>query len=114
MKEYFMLMRGGDARMANFSEAESKQHMEDWNVYMGKVAGEGKLVGGMPLQQDGRLITKSNQSEGVVTSDPNGAIGGWLHIKAENYDEAARIAADCPLLTIDGHIELREVAPMDM
>lgn len=114
MKEYMLLLRGGDARMADMSEKETKEHMDRWGAYMGDLAQKGHLVGGMPLQQDARLVTKATVTEEVVESKKGEAIGGWLHLKASDYNQAVELSKECPIFEHDGNIEIREVMEMKM
>ena len=51
-------------------------------------------------------------SENVVLSDKKEAIGGYLMIKAENYNQAIEIAKGCPIFEHNGNIEIREVMEM--
>lgn len=100
--------------MAEATEEESAKHMERWGAYMGKIASSGNLLGGMPLMQDGRLMTARGVQNGTVPSKSDEMIGGWLHFKANDYDHAVDLAKDCPLFEYDGNIEIREVMPMEM
>jgi len=47
-----------------------------------------------------------------VTSAREGIVGGYLIIKADNFDEATKIATACPHIANEGNIEVREIAPM--
>lgn len=114
MKEYLLLLRGGDARMAELSEEETAAHMQQWGVYMNGLAENGNLVGGMPLQQDGRVLTKTEVRKDVVVSETGEAIGGYLLIKANDYEQAVELSKNCPIFEHDGNIEIREIAPMEM
>ena len=112
MKDYLLLMRGGDARMADLNEAQTTEHMQKWGAYMERLAKKGTLTGGQPLTQEGRLVTSDAVSENVVLSDKKEAIGGYLMIKAENYNQAIEIAKGCPIFEHNGNIEIREVMEM--
>lgn len=112
MKDYLVLIRGGDERMSDLTEAETAAHMEKWNVFMGGLAQSGNLAGGLPLGHDGRLMTRDGSSEGVVNSAGGDAIGGYLMIKAENYDQAVELSKGCPVFEHNGNLEIRECLPM--
>lgn len=114
MKEYLVLLRGGDVRMANLTEQETVTHMAKWNVYMQNLAEKGHLTGGMPLQQETKVVSNEGISDEVIRSQAGEVIGGYLLFKAENYDQAAKLAKDCPILEHNGNIEIREIAPMEM
>lgn len=114
MKEYILFLRGGDARMESMTEEQTAEHMQKWGVYMNNLAQNGHLVGGQPLQMDGRVLSNAGTQEAVVKSAEGESVGGWLHFKAENYDQACELAKDCPIFEHNGNIEIREVMPMDM
>lgn len=112
MKDYLLLMRGGDARMADLNEAQTAEHMQKWGAYMEGLSKNGNLAGGQPLTHEGRVLTANNVTEEVVLSEKKEAIGGYLMIKAEDYNQAVEIAKDCPIFEHDGNIEIREVMEM--
>lgn len=113
MKQYLLLFRGGDARETQMSEEASQQHMAKWGEYMGQLGQQGKLDGGMPLQQDGRIMTNGGTKEQVWGEGTN-IVGGYLLIKANDYNEAVSLSKDCPIFEYDGTIEIREIMPMEM
>ena len=39
-------------------------------------------------------------------------IGGYVVVKADNIDEAMKLAEGCPILIHDGHVEVRSIIPM--
>lgn len=112
MKDYLLLMRGTEAQMSDVSEQEMKDHVEKWNSYMGQLAKGGFLVGGFPLARDGRLMTKNSVTEAVSFSDKGEVVGGYLLIKARDYNHAVELTKECPLFDYDGNIEIREAVPM--
>lgn len=112
MKEFLLLIRGGDARVAELTEEETEKHMLDWRVYMGDLSEKGHLLGGLPLNRDGRLVTSEGVSEDMVLTQHGDYIGGYLFFKAKDYDEAVALAKDCPVFKMGGSIEVREAMPM--
>lgn len=111
MKEYLLLLRGGKP-MASKTEAENKAEMEAWGVYMGGLAQNGQLSGGLPLQAGGQTVSANETVAEAVTSAKEGIVGGYLIIKADSLDKAAEIAKACPHIANEGNIEVREIAPM--
>jgi len=80
-----------------------------------KVAGQGKLVGGQKLKDEGGKHLNGFGGEFRATDGPfaeaKEVIGGIFTITAEDYDEAVNISKDCPHLKYGGWIEVREVEP---
>lgn len=74
----------------------------------------GRFVTGEKLRETGRVLTKSDGkiviSEAMRTNESS-ILGGYFIIEAQDYDEAVRIASDCPHLKYGGTIELREIEP---
>ena len=74
----------------------------------------GRFVTGEKLRETGRVLTKSNGqiavAEGVRTNETS-ILGGYFIIEAKDYDDAVRIASECPHLKYGGTIELREIEP---
>jgi len=114
MKEYLLLIRGGDARMENMSEEDRNAHMAAWGKYMEGLAQGGNLSGGLPLDMGGRVLTNQGASEDVVRSEAGEAVGGYLLIKANDYAHAVELSKGCPVFEHNGNIEIREALPMDM
>lgn len=112
MKQYLCMMRGGDAREVNASQEQHDEHMAKWGAYMGNLAQNGNLAGGMPLQQDGRLMTKDGAKEEVWGSGSD-IVGGYLLINANDYNQAVELTKACPIFEHDGTVEIREVLPME-
>ena len=103
MKEYLLLMRGGDARMTELDEAATAEHMQKQGAFMQKLTESGNLAGGLPLT-----------AEGVVLSDKSEAISGYLMLKANDYDHAVELTKACPIFEHNGSVEIREAAEMKM
>jgi hypothetical protein len=111
MKDYLLLLRGG-IPMTSKTEAQNKEEMQAWGVYMGGLGEAGQLVGGLPLVSGGKTVSGSGVSAEAVTSAKEGIVGGYLIVKANSLDEAVEIAKKCPHIANEGNIEVREIAPM--
>ena len=111
MKEYLLLLRGGKP-ISEKTEAENQAEMQAWGAYMGNLAQSGSLVTGLPLVSGGKVVSDSGTSGEPVTSSKEGIVGGYLIIKTDSLERAAELAKDCPHITNEGNIEVREIAPM--
>jgi len=114
MKDYLMLIRGGDGRMEDLTEEQKGAHMAAWGQYMGKLKENGNLAGGLPLTTDGRLLTNDGATEDMVKSEAGEVVGGYLLLKAKDYDHALELAKGCPVFEHDGSLEIRECIQMEM
>lgn len=88
--------------------------MKSWHDWMGSLAAQNKLASsGNRLSSDGRVVKPGK----VITDGPyveiKEAIGGYIIVKANSIDEAAELAKDCPVLMVQGNVEVRTVVGMD-
>ena len=111
MKEYLLLLRGGKP-MTSKTEEENKAEMQAWGVYMGNLGQAGQLVGGLPLESAGTVVTAKGISNEPVISATEGIVGGYLIVKADSIEQATEIAKGCPHIANEGNVEVREIAPM--
>lgn len=113
MKEYLLIIRGGEDISTLKSPEELQEHMQQWQKWMGGLAQQGKLVGGQPLMNEGKSLTNKGTT---VTDRPlaegKELVGGYLIFNAETLDEAAELAKGCPGFEHDCTIEVREIRPM--
>lgn len=115
MSNFLYLFRGGDDAFDKLSQEEKQAHMQVWGEWMGGLQEQGKLIDGMPLDKDGKVV--QNRGE-VVTNGPfaEGAemVGGYLIVVAKDLDEAVEISKGCPIFDYEGSfVEVREILTME-
>ena len=93
---------------------EMQAIMQVWQDWIGGIAAQGKFVSTNALNSNGRTIT----TEGVVTDGPYAElkeiVGGYILVKAENLDDAVKLAEGCPILSIPtGKVEVRGITVFD-
>lgn len=114
MKEFLFIFRG-DARQLQGSPEALQQHMQKWIDWMQKLAMEGKMIGGQPLTNDGKVVTgKSKKITDGPYAEAKEMIGGYLLVKANDYQEAVEISKECPGLEFDGSVEVREIQQLSV
>lgn len=112
MKEYLFLFRGGDGKNLQQSPEKWQEHMQKWTQWMSYLTQQGKFISAQPLNQTGKKVTKQLVSDGPFL-EGNEMVGGYLMCKADSYDEAVKLASECPILEFDdGVVEIREVKEM--
>ena len=113
MKEFLYLFRGGDARQVHQSPEEMQAHMEKWGAWMKELGESGNLVGGLPLNAEGKVVEKSGE---IVTDGPfaegKEVVGGYIIVKANDLDHAVELSKECPIYEHGGSTEVRELMPM--
>lgn len=114
MKEFLYLFRGGDARELDQSPEKMQEHMQKWGDWMAKLGEKGLLVGGQPLQKEGKVVKDSGS---VITDGPfaegNEIVGGYIIVKSDGIDHATELSKECPIFEHGGTVEVREIAHMD-
>ncbi len=109
MKEFMMLFRDTPNPSATApSQADLQAEIKTWNDWIGGIAAQDKYVGGEQLSYEGRIVKANN----IVTDGPYAEIkeiiGGYIIVKAADYDEAIEIAKGCPIFDTDGNVEIRD------
>ncbi len=72
------------------------------------------VLGGERLEDEGRIVRAGGERLiveplGRLAGAAGGRIGGYFLIRAEDLEEAVRLAGSCPHLTHGGSIEVREI-----
>lgn len=113
MKEFMLLFRLEPvSRVLN--EEEILQMHQQWQKYIGEIAAQSKLVGTSRLSfEAGVVLTRSGQTvDGIYVTDGQ-AISGNMIVKAETMNEAIELAKNCPVLKLNGSVEVRFILPMN-
>jgi hypothetical protein len=115
MKDFLFLFRmelpGNDAQPAVQQRQETMKKWQDW---LGTIAAQNKLVtAGSRLYNEGKVV----KPKSMVTDGPyiemKEAIGGYSIVRAASLEEAAELAKDCPIFSVGGNVEVRQIAGMD-
>lgn len=112
MDEFLLIFRRDfTTREVQPSPEQMQQHLQQWQQWFAELTETGKLA--RPLQRwDGKGVIVNGKKE--VTNGPYAeikeSIGGMVLIKAADYQQAAEIAKGCPILTLDGTVEIRRAA----
>lgn len=115
MKEFLLIFRREVvANEVQPSPEQMQGIMKHWQDWMGSIAAQNKLAdSGNRLASEGRVVKRNN----IITNGPfveiKEAIGGYIIVKADSFDEAADLAKGCPILAVDGNVEVRLAVPMD-
>jgi hypothetical protein len=112
MKNFLVLFREPDGRTNKHTDEEIKLHRKRWEKWLSQWKTEGKFTGGGGLTLNGRLIKgKDVRVTNEIHQTGTEIVGGYLLIKANDLDEAAKIIRNCPIYEFDGYAEIREVQP---
>jgi len=113
MKDFLLVYRMDYTAVPQGTPEEMQAMMMRWMDWIGSIASQNKLIDkGNRLESSGKVL-KAND---VVTNGPYSeikeSIGGYSLIKADSYTEAVELAKGCPILSVGGNVEVREISPM--
>ena len=113
MKEFLLIFRRDIRKEAQPSPEQMQASVKHWQDWIGGIAAQNKLVNrGNRLEASGKVI----RNDSTITNGPYAeikeSIGGYSVIKAESYDAAIELAKSCPIITLGGNVEVREISVM--
>ncbi len=114
MKEFLMVFRREvNANEPQPSPEQMQGMMKLWQDWMGGIAAQNKLANsGNRLAAAGKVVKPNH----VITDGPyveiKEAIGGYIIVKADNLEEATTLTTGCPILAMNGNVEVRELISM--
>lgn len=116
MNNYMLIFRDreNEAALSAMTPAEMQASLAKWGAWMGQLSAAGKMVGGEPLTQSGKVIhgTAKKITDGPFMESKE-IVGGYLIIKAASLEEGVELAKGCPTLeTKTGTVEVREIQKM--
>jgi hypothetical protein len=108
MEDFVLLFRQPDTYNYNLSQSNIETAMKRWDKWFNDLEADGKLVNaGIQLGLKGKVL----KAGGVVTDGPfveiRERLNGFIVVKAESLDDAITLAHGCPILDIDGTVEVR-------
>ena len=83
-----------------------------WQKFIYDTAQQKKLVQVSRLEMDGAYLSKDKTPVSGLYKENNLAISGYMIVTVHNIDEAIHLAKDCPILDMDGIVELRSLLPI--
>lgn len=113
MPKFMYIFRGGGyAAPGSLSPTELQQHLAKWNAWTNGLLAAGRLATAEPLGHPPTGKTVRGR-ERIVTDGPyaesKDLVSGILVVEAPSLQEAAELARDCPILELDGSVEVRPV-----
>ena len=112
MPKFTLVLRESGSSFTGLSPADMQAIIARYTAWSQRLRDAGKLTASQKLRDgSGRVMVRSN-GRVLVSDGPHAeakeVIGGLFVVEADSYDEAVRIANDCPHLHF-GTIEVREV-----
>lgn len=113
MTEFMMIFRNAYDPAFKPSPEQMQASIKQWQDWMGGIAAQGKFIATNRLGFNGKTLKPSNVISDGPYAEIKEIVGGYVLVKAENIDEAIKLAEGCPILAIGGHVEVRDVIPMN-
>ncbi|HEX7151286.1 MAG TPA: YciI family protein [Thermoanaerobaculia bacterium] len=107
MPQYVLMLRDNGSFPEDITPEEIQAILERYSAWREKVGGSGQKL----RDGQGRIVVRKDNGVSVTDGpyvESKEVIGGYFVIDAADYDEAVRLAGDCPHLDF-GSIEIREI-----
>jgi hypothetical protein len=110
MKDFLLIFRTDYNTMPKASPEEMQAVTKRWMDWIGGIAAQNKLTDrGNRLFPTGKVVKANNVIADGPYTEIKESIIGYSMVKAASYDEAVALAGGCPILTMGGNVEVREV-----
>jgi len=113
MARYLLLLHENPGQYAAMTPAEMGEVIERYTAWSKRLAAAGRLAGGEKLKDAGGRRLQRSGAQVVAADGPyieaKDVIGGFFIIDAASMQEAESLIQDCPHLSGDNWIELREI-----
>ncbi len=99
-----------EAAYQDQSPEELQAEIQKWNVWIGGIAAQGKMLGTEGLLPMGKVLSGSAKTitDGPYTEGKE-IVGGFMLLNADSFDEAVEHAQGCPIFDANGTVEVRQV-----
>ena len=108
-KFMFIYRDSADPNAPQPSAEEMQQFLGLWGEWFAKV-GSNLVDGGDGLLMTGRVLKPSGEVANGPYVEAKEVISGYTILEAEHYEAAIEFAKSCPIISVGGEIEIRELA----
>lgn len=109
MEEFALVFRQPSGALPTPEQMEAMMPL--WDEWIGGIAAQGKFIPGKRLGRPGKVL----KANGVITDGPfveiKEQLGGFICVMAEDIEEATTLAHGCPILQLEGTVEVRPTIP---
>lgn len=113
MPQYMLVLRDDPSVMRDFTPEDMQKLLTQFGAWSGRMAEEGRLLGGKKLMDEGGKFLTKPREKVVVKDGPftetKEIVSGFFILRADSYDHAVKLCADHPAFLIKGSVEIREV-----
>ena len=113
MKDFLFVYRSDYSSIPRNSPEEMQTMMKRWMDWLGNIAAQNKLTDkGNRLDTSGKVVKPNNVIADGPYMEIKESIGGYSIVKTESIEDAVELARSCPILTVGGNVEVREINKM--
>jgi len=114
MANYMYLFRRNETVVRSMSPEQMQQTMKKWMGWIDTLKENGHLKQvGERLDGTGKVVRGKTKA---VTDGPyvevKDTVGGFMLVEAEDINRAVELSKGCPILDIDGTVEVRPIVSM--
>lgn len=114
MKDFALVFRNEAGSEAKIAPETFAALQAEWQKWVGGIAAQGKLTSpGSRLGLEGRSIKPGNIVANGPYAEVKDTLRGFHVVKADSIEEAIEIAKGCPILTVGGSVEVRDIIPVE-
>ncbi len=95
-------------------EAALAEQKKCWGDWIDGIAARARLVHTCQLGFTGMQLHADGLTEEGIYIAGNRTLGGNLVLKADSMEDAIAFARGCPILSMGGTVEIRNIIPMQM
>ncbi len=112
LNNYMMIFRFEPNNEYQPTAEDLANQNQQWGAFIGNLAITEKLVGTNQLGFSGKQLSADlSVADGINISEGK-TLGGNMIVRAKTIDEAVEMAKGCPILSMGGTVEVRDVVPM--
>ncbi len=115
MPKFMIILQSKPGDRRKFTPEQLQKKSASYQAWGNKMQASGRYVVGEKLgEEGGRLLSQENGRVSVVDGpypETKEVVGGFVIIRAADYDEAVELLRDCPFVN-DYTIAVRQTDPM--
>lgn len=111
LQDYMLLFRMQPSDQQPTQE-QLFEMQKQWETFISRIASQAKLVNTSRWGFEGILISPSLEVTNGIFVSNNQTLTGNMVVKASSLSEASEIAKECPVLSMGGSVEVRNIIPM--
>lgn len=113
MKQFLLVYRADYNTLPRMSAEEAQANTQRWMNWVAGIAAQNKLQDrGNRLMSSGKVLGSQRAATDGPYAEIKESIMGYSIVKASSYEEAAGLAGGCPVLSVGGNVEIREISAL--